>query len=228
LGRLYKYDFVISESELPGLIRVLEGTPKGQRSKVIRGFLADGYRMKRHYFENINYNDPSVIQDLFESLLPRITEPISSFRFENDRERWRLTNGELLDHFHNVGVALIDGHDKTLNTFGGAYGSVERDEYEKKSIMNFIERFKDRFPSEEARQEHFERKYNESKQARKADMISYITEKAKEPTKTARQLLDERIAEKEDELHALIELRDNEKHQQEQEPSQTNPEISQQ
>jgi hypothetical protein len=169
------------------------------------------------------------LEYIFESVLPCIAEPISSFKFEENKDMYRFLTKEMRGHVNRVSDTISEAMQKTDKEFPTAYHTPEHYKAKFKTIEDSME---DKpFPDDDTRVKTVNSIYRQKVAEEDAEIKAYIEKRAMQPYRDARLWRQQRIAQLQEELRSLTELEEYEKRQEEQasrqEKTQSNPEISQ-
>jgi hypothetical protein len=235
-------------------IESMERKCYGNRSKAICKLIREGHRAMQNqgnaFVNSIGYNpdeddDETKTQLGYEATLPRINQPKSAFRFEDNPEMWRYMSEDLRNHVASVAHLIKDGVDKSNNNeqFKIPFPSDEFDvDIFCKTSQSLREKAENKeltFPNEEAFNEERKRLAVQRVTEEYQKYYNYINERVKrEQQKTTKQIREERIAELEqtiaqnqDEIRNLTRLEEHENQLEQQnsgqEQTQVNNEISQ-
>src|SRR5215204_318446 len=144
---------------------------------------------------------PEQMTMYFENLIPPITEPLSRFRYEDNKLMWQLMSEEFLTHAGKVGHLLMDGEAKTRLEFGG--GIDER--YDPRIMAVQQKSRENKFPTDDEAFAALATARQQVEQEKHALFVSFIKDQIKENVqyKSIQQRYMERIEELEKEVSRL-------------------------
>ena len=202
------YQFTVNSKKFPLVPTIMKlidaGVVSPNRSKIICEALTEWYQKRRHLFETRynNSNDEAGYREemllKFESLLPSIGEPLSTFRHDSNPGLYYHMTNELLAHSELVGHSLIDGVDNIRKKYKSGFGYHEN-QYITKALQ-----YRE-YPTEQARVDAYTKSNEAWEDDENMKLLQYITNKAKEPQKIPKERREERIRELQQELRRLTE-----------------------
>jgi hypothetical protein len=201
------YNFTVDSKKYPNVPRIIDmavNKLRMSRSQLVCQAIEEWYaRRKEQYLkwnilnrkeEEVDYDDMLIC---FESLVPPITEPLSRFRYESNRDMYHLMREELLTHTGEVGHLLIDGVSKTRQRF--EKGIDKRDDPDVLAV-----RWKE-FPTNEEKLAAIRKAAQGRDEYNHMNLSGYIMRQMRnnQQLKTSEQRYEERIRELQEEIRKL-------------------------